>query len=97
MLRLSGVEMRISGGRRNIFRRSSAGVSPLLTETRIYIDPEPWGRSVGHSFSRRVDRETLERVDSPSQIDSWNRTWTFFDWNLRPYQTEPVPREHAAR
>jgi dipeptidyl aminopeptidase/acylaminoacyl peptidase len=70
---------------------------PLLTETRIYIDPEPWGSSVGHSFSRRVDRETLERVDSPSQIDSWNRTWTFFDWNLRPYQTEPMPRKHAAR
>jgi acetyl esterase/lipase len=70
---------------------------PLLTETRIYVDPEPWGGSVGHSFSRRVDRETLERVDSPSQIDSWNRTWTFFDWNLRPYQTEPTPRKHAAR
>ncbi|MFC1575735.1 alpha/beta hydrolase family protein [Gemmatimonadota bacterium] len=70
---------------------------PLLTETRIYIDPEPWGGSVGHSFSRRVDRETLERVDSPSQIDSWNRTWTFFDWHLRPYQTEPMPRAHASR
>lgn len=70
---------------------------PHLTETRIYIDPEPWGSSVGHSFSRRVDRETLERVDSPSQIDSWNRVWTFFDWNLMPYQTEPMPRKHAAR
>lgn len=70
---------------------------PLLTETRIYVDPEPWGSSVGHAFSRRVDRETLERVDSPSQIDSWNRTWTFFDWNLRPYQTEPTPRKHVAR
>jgi dipeptidyl aminopeptidase/acylaminoacyl peptidase len=70
---------------------------PLLTETRIYNDPTPWGRSVGHSFSRRVDRETLERVDSPEQIDSWNRTWTFFDWYLRPYQTEPEPREHSAR
>jgi dipeptidyl aminopeptidase/acylaminoacyl peptidase len=70
---------------------------PDITETRIYIDPEPWGSSVGHSFSRRVDRETLERVDSPSQIDSWNRTWTFFDWYLRPYQTEPIARKHAAR
>jgi acetyl esterase/lipase len=70
---------------------------PLLTETRIYIDPEPWGSSVGHAFSRRVNRETLERDDSPSQIDSWNRTWTFFDWTLRPYQTEPTPRKHAAR
>jgi len=70
---------------------------PKITETRIYIDPEPWGSSVGHAFSRRVDRETLERVDSPSQIDSWNRTWTFFDWWLRPYQTEPMPMKHAAR
>jgi len=70
---------------------------PDITETRIYIDPEPWGRSVGHSFSRRVNSETLEREDSPSQIDSWNRTWTFFDWYLRPYQTEPVPKKHAAR
>jgi len=70
---------------------------PDITETRIYIDPEPWGSSVGHSFSRRVDRETLERVDSPSQIDSWNRTWTFFDWYLRPYQTEPGQKMPAAR
>jgi len=70
---------------------------PDITETRIYIDPEPWGSSVGHSFSRRVDRETLERVDSPSQIDSWNRTWTFFDWYLRPYEMEPTPKDHAAR
>jgi hypothetical protein len=44
-----------------------------------------------------VDRETLERVDSPSQIDSWNRTWTFFDWYLRPYQTEPGQKMPAAR
>jgi dipeptidyl aminopeptidase/acylaminoacyl peptidase len=72
-------------------------LKPLLSETRIYVDPAPWGRSVGHSFSRRVDRETRERVDSPSQIDSWNRTWTFFDWHLRPYETEPTPRTHSAR
>ncbi len=70
---------------------------PDITETRIYIDPEPWGSSVGHAFSRRVDPETLERVDSPSQIDSWNRTWAFFDWYLRPYETEPVGMDHAWR
>jgi dipeptidyl aminopeptidase/acylaminoacyl peptidase len=70
---------------------------PDITETRIYIDPEPWGGSVGHSFSRRVDRETLERVDSPSQIDSWNRTWAFFDWYLRPYETEPTVMDHGWR
>jgi dipeptidyl aminopeptidase/acylaminoacyl peptidase len=70
---------------------------PTLTETRIYVDPAPWGGSVGHSFSRRVDPQTLERVDSPDQIDSWNRTWTFFDWHLRPYEKEPTPRVHQAR
>jgi dipeptidyl aminopeptidase/acylaminoacyl peptidase len=70
---------------------------PDITETRIYIDPEPWGSSVGHAFSRRVDRETLERVDSPSQVDSWNRTWAFFDWYLRPFETEPTPMDHGWR
>ena len=24
--------------------------------------------------------------DSPEQIDSWNRTWNFFEWVLRPYE-----------
>ena len=46
-----------------------------LTETKVYVDPPGWGASVGHAFSRRVDPNTLERVDSPDQIDSWNRTW----------------------
>jgi dienelactone hydrolase len=56
---------------------------PDLAETKTYIDPPTWGQSGGHSFSRRVDPKTLERVDSPEQVDSWNRTWTFFEWNLR--------------
>jgi dipeptidyl aminopeptidase/acylaminoacyl peptidase len=60
-------------------------LKPDLAETKIYVDPAPWGRSVGHAFSRRVDPNTLERVDSPEQIDSWNRTWVFFEWILRPY------------
>jgi dienelactone hydrolase len=59
---------------------------PDLAETRTYVDPAPWGATVGHSFSRRVDPKTLRRVDSPAQIDSWNRTWAFFDWTLRPYE-----------
>lgn len=59
---------------------------PDLAETKVYVDPAPWGASVGHAFSRRVDATTLERVDSPAQIDSWNRTWTFFEWYLRPYE-----------
>jgi dienelactone hydrolase len=62
-----------------------------LAETKTYIDPHPWGSSVGHAFSRRVDPKTLERVDSPAQIDSWNRTWTFFEWNLRPYEDRSKP------
>ena len=60
-------------------------LKPDLAETKVYVDPAPWGASVGHAFSRRVDSETLERVDSPEQIDSWNRTWVFFEWHLRPY------------
>ncbi|MDP9348287.1 MAG: prolyl oligopeptidase family serine peptidase [Gemmatimonadota bacterium] len=57
---------------------------PELAETKIYVDPPGWGSSVGHAFNRRVDPETLERLDTPAQVDSWNRTWTFFEWHLRP-------------
>jgi len=64
---------------------------PDLAETKTYIDPAPWGNSVGHAFSRRVDLNTLERVDSPEQIDSWNRTWVFFEWWLRPYEDRSKP------
>jgi dienelactone hydrolase len=60
-------------------------LKPDLAETKIYVDPPTWGSSGGHAFSRRVDPNTLERVDSPEQIDSWNRTWVFFEWWLRPY------------
>ena len=59
---------------------------PDLAETKVYVDP-PGGRSsVGHTFNRRVNPQTLEREDSPEQIDSWNRVWTFFSEHLRPYQ-----------
>jgi dipeptidyl aminopeptidase/acylaminoacyl peptidase len=68
-------------------------LKPDLAETKIYENPAPWGASVGHAFSRRVDPVTLERVDSPAQIDSWNRTWTFFEWNLAPGEdrSKPLP------
>ena len=59
---------------------------PDLAETKIYVDPAPGSHGGGHSFSRRVNPETLERDDSPAQRDSWNRTWTFFEWWLRPYE-----------
>jgi len=64
---------------------------PELAETKVYVDPHGWGSSVGHAFNRRVDPLTLQRVDSPAQIDSWNRTWTFFEWNLRPYEDRSKP------
>lgn len=53
---------------------------PHLAETKIYKDPPS-----GHGFSRRVDEKTLQRQDTPDQIDSWNRTWAFLEWTLRPY------------
>jgi dipeptidyl aminopeptidase/acylaminoacyl peptidase len=59
---------------------------PDLAETKVYVDPDPGPSSVGHTFSRRVDPKTLLRNDSPAQIDSWNRTWVFFEWILRPYE-----------
>jgi dipeptidyl aminopeptidase/acylaminoacyl peptidase len=54
---------------------------PHLAETKIYHNPRG-----GHSFSRLVNMDTLTRDDSPEQRDSWNRVWTFLEWNLRPYQ-----------
>ena len=73
-------------------------LKPELSETKVYVDPAGWGSSVGHAFSRRVDPVTLQRVDSPEQIDSWNRTWAFFDWWLRPYEdrSKPAPPVRVA-
>lgn len=65
---------------------------PDLAETRVYVDPPTWGSSGGHAFNRRSDTQTLQRVDSPEQIDSWNRTWTFFEWHLRPYTDLSQPQ-----
>jgi dipeptidyl aminopeptidase/acylaminoacyl peptidase len=64
---------------------------PDLAETKVYVDPPPGPASGGHTFNRRVDEKTLERQDSPEQRDSWNRTWTFFEWNLRPYANDARP------
>lgn len=61
-------------------------LKPDLAETKIYVDPAPGPSSAGHTFNRRVNPETWIRDDSPAQIDSWNRVWTFFDWWLRPYE-----------
>lgn len=59
-------------------------LKPELAETKIYVNPPPGGGGCGHTFSRRVKNDAMERDDTPEQIDSWNRTWTFFEWNLRP-------------
>jgi dipeptidyl aminopeptidase/acylaminoacyl peptidase len=59
---------------------------PDLAETKIYVDPPPGSSGGGHTFSRRTDLNTLQRMDTPEQRDSWNRTWAFFEWNLRPYE-----------
>lgn len=56
-------------------------LKPDLAETKIYENP-PWGGGgCGHTFSRRATAN-LERDDSPEQIDSWNRTWAFFERTL---------------
>lgn len=72
-------------------------LKPDLAETKIYVDPTPGPTSGGHTFSRRVNPETLEREDSPEQRDSWNRVWTFMEWNLRPYLAEERKAATASR
>jgi dipeptidyl aminopeptidase/acylaminoacyl peptidase len=66
---------------------------PDLAETKIYVDPPPGSAGGGHTFSRRTDLKTLERMDTPEQRDSWNRTWTFFEWHLRPYEDPSRPAQ----
>ena len=48
--------------------------------------------------NRRVDRARgYVRADSRAQRDSWNRIWTFLEWHLEPYRTDPGGRRGAAR
>lgn len=68
---------------------------PFLSDTRIYETPLG-----GHLFDRMCpatvpgaprdidmsDLKNFEPTNTPEQRDSWNRVWTFLDWNLRPYQ-----------
>jgi len=69
-----------------------------LSETKIYDNPQG-----GHLFDRQcpacggrgggqVDRTKVENwlpTMTREQRDSWNRVWTFLDWNLNPYQGAP--------
>ncbi len=57
---------------------------PALAETKIYVDPPVGAAGGGHTFNRRVNPKTLERDDSPEQVDSWNLVWAFFQKHLRP-------------
>lgn len=70
---------------------------PDLAETKVYEDP-PVGRSSGgHTFNRRVNPETLEREDSPEQIDSWNRVWALFEKHVRPGWDGSAPQPPVRR
>ena len=60
---------------------------PFLATTTIYDNPPG-----GHTFDRRVNPETLEPENTREQRDSWNRVWTFLDWNLDPYNDALKPR-----
>jgi dipeptidyl aminopeptidase/acylaminoacyl peptidase len=54
---------------------------PLLAETKVYDAPPG-----GHTFDRRVDRATWQPENTREQRDSWNRVWSFLDWNLDPFR-----------
>jgi dipeptidyl aminopeptidase/acylaminoacyl peptidase len=51
-----------------------------LAETIVYDNPPG-----GHTFDRRVDPKTWQPENTREQRDSWNRVWTFLDWNLDPF------------
>jgi len=53
---------------------------PFLAETKVYENPKG-----GHTFDRRVDPSTFQPENTREQRDSWNRVWTFLDWNLDPF------------
>ena len=56
---------------------------PALAETMVYDSPPG-----GHTFDRRVDPKTWQPENTREQRDSWNRVWTFLDWNLDPFHAE---------
>ena len=51
-----------------------------LAQTMVYNNPPG-----GHTFDRRVDPKTWQPENTREQRDSWNRVWTFLDWNLDPF------------
>jgi dipeptidyl aminopeptidase/acylaminoacyl peptidase len=68
---------------------------PSLAETTVYDNPPG-----GHTFDRRVDPRTWQPENTREQRDSWNRVWTFLDWNLDPFHdatSSPVSSFHQGR
>jgi len=59
---------------------------PALAETMVYDNPPG-----GHTFDRRVDPKTWQPENTREQRDSWNRVWTFLDWNLDPFHADMRP------
>ena len=59
---------------------------PQLAETMVYDNPPG-----GHTFDRRVDPKTFQPENTREQRDSWNRVWTFLDWNLDPFHADVTP------
>ena len=57
---------------------------PDLAETKVYVDPPVGPSGGGHTFNVRVKHPSLERDDTPEQVDSWNLVWAFFAKHLRP-------------
>ena len=66
-------------GRRAARRASRIWPRRRSMSTRRPVPPAAATRSAAAST-----RVTLRARGLPEQIDSWNRTWTFFEWNLRP-------------
>jgi dipeptidyl aminopeptidase/acylaminoacyl peptidase len=47
------------------------------------------GAGAGGTAAARPDPASLDSylpTNTPEQRDSWNRVWTFLDWNLQPYR-----------
>jgi dipeptidyl aminopeptidase/acylaminoacyl peptidase len=73
-------------------------VKEAVARGYVIVAPDYRGSTgYGESFYQAIDyggkevEDTLERVESPEQIDSWTRTWAFFEWNLRPYEDRSKP------
>ena len=59
--------------------RALAAEKPDLAELQVYDDPPG-----GHAFSRMVNTR-YEIIETPAMLDTWARTWSFFERHLSPY------------